>query len=233
MNFSLSEKELAIRKAAFETGKLSDKQSFADRWKNCAGQGLVALPVPAEYGGPGFNAIETAISLEGFSESCTDGGFTFSMAAHLLAGVIPVVKNASPDIKKRILPDVSSGKFILANAMTEANSGSDAFSLKTSAKADGDHFILNGSKIFCTNAPIANGILVYALTDPEKGFFGGITCFLLEKGKHSYRCGNAIQKSGLHSSPLAEVFLENVSVNKENIIGKIGSGAMLFLESMN
>jgi alkylation response protein AidB-like acyl-CoA dehydrogenase len=233
MNFSFSEKEMSLRKAAFETGKLSDKQSFDMQWKSASKQGMVALPVPAEFGGPELNALETAISLEGFSESCRDGGFTFSMAAHLLAGVVPVVKHASEEIKKYVLPKVVSGEFILANAMTEANSGSDAFSLKTSAEKKGEQYILNGTKLFCTNATIANGILVYALTDPAKGFFGGISCFLLEKDKHNYKCGKEIKKSGLHSSPMAEVILENVSVGSENIIGKTGSGAVIFLESMN
>lgn len=233
MHFNPSERELELRKAAFDVGRISDSLSFAERWKIAATQGLVALPVPIEYGGPGLNTTETALSIEGFSEACKDGGFTFSMSAHLLAGVIPIVKNGSEELKKRILPQVSAGEFILANAMTEANSGSNAFGMKTLAKTDGDHFILNGSKIFCTNATIANGILVYALTDESKGFFGGVSCFLLEKGKHKYTCGNPIKKSGLHSSPLAEVFLNNVSVHKENLVGKIGSGAMVFLESMN
>ncbi|MDQ3110051.1 MAG: acyl-CoA dehydrogenase family protein [Bacteroidota bacterium] len=233
MHFNFNERELELRKAAFEAGIICYTLSFEECWKIAATQGLVGCVVPAEYGGPGLNAIETAASLEGFSEGCKDGGFTFSLAAHLMAGVIPVVKNASSEIKKRILPQVVNDNYILANAMTEAGSGSNAFGMKTTAKADGDQFILNGSKIFCTNASIANGILVYALTDETKGFFGGITCFLLEKDKHAYKCGKPVLKNGLHSSPLSEVFLDNIPVSKENIIGKIGSGVMIFLESMN
>jgi alkylation response protein AidB-like acyl-CoA dehydrogenase len=233
MHFNLSEREAEFRKAAFEAGILCHGLSFEECWKIAATQGLVASVVPAEFGGPGLNAIETAVSIEGFSEGCKNGGFTFSMAAHLLAGLVPVVRHASGDIKRKILPKVVAGDYILANAMTESGSGSNAFGMKTTAKADGDNFNLNGAKIFCTNASIANGILVYALTDEAKGFFGGITCFLLEKEKHQYKCGKPIQKNGLHSSPLCEVFLDNVSVSKENIIGKIGSGVMVFLESMN
>jgi alkylation response protein AidB-like acyl-CoA dehydrogenase len=233
MYFNLSERETQLRKAAYEAGILCQSLSFDECWKIAATQGLVACVVPANFGGAGFNAIETAVSIEGFSEGCKDGGFTFSMTAHLMAGLIPIVKNASAEIKNRILPQVAAGNYILANAMTEAGSGSNAFALKTTAKADGDNFILNGSKIFCTNASIANGILVYALTDEAKGFFGGITCFLLEKDKHAYKCGKPLLKNGLHSSPLAEIFIDNVSVSKENIIGKTGSGAMIFLESMN
>lgn len=233
MKFTLSEKEEALRNSAFEAGKSTGALSFEEKWKAAAKHGMAGLPIDELQNGAGLNAIETAISLEGFSEGCKDGGFTFSLAAHLLAGVIPIVKNASEEIKKRILPQVAAGKFVLANAMTETGSGSDAFQLKTTAIADGENFILNGTKTFCTNAPIADGILVYALTDETKGFFGGITCFLLEKGKHNFTVGKEIKKSGLHSSPLAEVFLNGVSVNKENIIGKTGGGAMIFLESMN
>ncbi len=233
MHFNLSERELELRKAAFSAGIICHTLPFEESWKIAATQGLVACIVPEEFGGPALSAIETAISIEGFSEGCKDGGFTFSMSAHVLAGLVPVVKHASAEIKKRILPQVVNGNYILANAMTEPGSGSNAFGMKTTAKADGDEFILNGTKIFCTNASIANGILVYALTDEAKGFFGGITCFLLEKGKHDYKYGKPIMKNGLHSSPLCEVFLTDVRVSKENIIGKTGSGVMVFLESMN
>lgn len=233
MHFNFSEREHELRKVAFEAGILIHTLTFEESWKIAATQGLVACVIPKEFGGPALNAIETAISIEGFSEGCKNGGLTFSMSAHLMAGLIPIVKQASAEIKKRVLPQVVDGNYILANAMTEPGSGSNAFGLKTIAKADGDDFILNGTKTFCTNASIANGILVYALTDEAKGFFGGITCFLLEKGKHNYKCGKPIMKNGLHASPLCEVFLNDVRVPKENIIGKTGSGVMVFLESMN
>ena len=233
MNFTLSEKEIQLRKTAFSVGESVNSLALSEKWKYAGSNGFLGLPIASEFKGLGLNAIETAIALEGFSEGCTDGGFTFSLAAHVLAGVIPVVKNASDEIKKRILQKVAEGNFILANAMTESGSGSDAFNLKTKAIVDGENFMLNGTKTFCTNAPIANGILVYAMTDETKGFFGGITCFLLEKEKHNYKVGNEIRKNGLHNSKMAEIFLNDVTVNKENIIGKIGSGAMIFLESMN
>jgi hypothetical protein len=233
MHFNLSERQSELRKAACEAGILCQSLSFEECWKIASTQGLTSCVIPGEYGGGGLNALETALSIEGFSEGCKDGGFTFSMAAHLLAGAIPLVKHGNDELEKRILPKIVNENYILANAMTESSSGSNAFALKTTARAKGENFILNGSKIFCTNATIANGILVYALTDESKGFFGGISCFLLEKGKHNYTCGKPIQKNGLHSSPLAEVFLTDVEVAKENIIGKTGSGAMVFLESMN
>ncbi len=233
MNFGFSDRQNELRKAAYDTAALLPSAPFADRWKTAGAAGLTGLPVPGGSGGPGLGALETAISLEGFSEGCTDGGFTFSLAAHLFAGTVPLVKHGSGALRKRILPRVAAGEFILANAMTEPGSGSDAFALKTTATADGDEFILRGSKIFCTNAPVADGILVYALTDPAKGFFGGISCFLLEREKHTYKVGEPIRKTGLHASPLAEVFLDGVRVHKENLVGKAGAGVMIFHESMN
>lgn len=233
MHFNFSERQAELYKAAFEAGILCHSLSFEECWKISGTQGLTSCVISPEYGGAGLNALETAISIEGFSEGCRDGGFSFSMTAHLMAGVIPVVKQGNEALKKRILPKIVSENYILANAMTESSSGSNAFALKTIARKEDDHFVLNGSKIFCTNATIAEGILVYALTDEAKGFFGGITCFLLEKGKHNYTCGKPIRKNGLHASPLSEVFLDDIRVEKENIIGKTGAGAMVFMESMN
>ncbi|CAN5244871.1 acyl-CoA dehydrogenase family protein [soil metagenome] len=233
MHFKLSEREAELRKAALESGILCGQLSFAEKWNVAAAHGLVGCLIPAEYGGAGLNILETSLSFEGFSEGCTDGGFTFSMAAHLLAGVFPLRQYGSEKIKKNIFKQIIDGKFILANAMTESGSGSNAFAMKTTAILSGENYILNGSKTFCTNGNIANGILVYALTDEKKGFFGGVTCFLLEKGKHDFKCGAPISKNGLHSSSLCEIFLNDVLVSKDNIIGKPGSGAMIFLESMN
>ncbi len=233
MHFNFSEKELELRKAAITTGKLCSQLSFEESWKLSATQGLIASNIPIEFGGPGLNSLETAISIEGFSEGCRNGGFVFSLAAHLLAGVIPLVKHGNIALKNKILPQIVDGNYILANAMTETVSGSNAFAMKTTAILQGDYFVLNGSKTFCTNAPIANGILVYALTDISKGFFGGITCFLLEKGKHHFECGKSILKNGLQESPLADLFFLDLKVEKENIVGKVGGGAMVFLESMN
>ncbi|HTL82085.1 MAG TPA: acyl-CoA dehydrogenase family protein [Bacteroidia bacterium] len=234
MNFSDSQHTSAIREsAAAKARQLNDFSIFSEKWE-CATDGFLnSLPIPTEFGGAGFGAYQTAASFYEIGKNSSDSGFNFSLAAHTFAGIIPILSSSTTELGKRILQAVAQQNFILANAMTEPSSGSDAFALKASAEKKGDDFILNGTKIFCTNAPIADGILVYALTDPSKGFFGGITCFLLEKKIHAYKVGPTAVKSGLKNSPMAEIFLNDVKVNKENIIGKIGGGAMLFHESMN
>lgn len=234
MNFSQSEKDIHLQNAAAETGKiLNGISGMEKRWQQVSQNGIAAAFIPAANGGPELNATETALVLEKLAANCTDSGFVFSLGAHLLAGLSPLVKQANEKLKARIFPEILSGKMILANAMTETASGSNAFNMKSTAIASGSDYLLNGTKVFCTNAPVANGILVYALTDPAKGFFGGISCFFLEKGKHDFTVGPPMEKNGLHASPLAEVFLNDVRVNEENRIGKTGGGAMIFHESMN
>lgn len=234
MNFSYSEKQITFQKLASDTGAgLNGLTGLETMWKKISPSGIPAAFIRPEHEGPGLSVLETALVLERLAASCNDSGFCFSLGAHLLAGLSPFVKHANPLLANRIFPAVLSGEMILANAMTESASGSQAFTLKTTALFSGGDYILNGSKIFCTNAPVAGGILVYALTEPDKGFFGGISCFFLEKGKHTYTVGPAIEKNGLHTSPLAEVFLQDVRVGEENRIGKTGAGAMIFHESMN
>lgn len=222
-----------VATTALHASKLNSFHTFSEKWKYAADAWLTSLPVPLDLGGSSYNALATAQYFFELGKNSFDGGFNFSVAAHTFAGCIPLLKNASSPLSKRILPMLSKDGFVLANAMTESSSGSNAFAMKTIAEKKGNEFVLNGTKTFCTNAPIANGIVVYALTDPSKGFFGGITAFLLEKGKHDYKVGPEMQKTGLKNSPIAEIFLNDVIVGEENIIGKIGGGAMIFHESMN
>src|SRR5690348_14931982 len=123
MKFQFSEKEKKIHDAAFDCGIASNGLSFADRWMLAAKNGLTGINIPENFDGAGCTALETGIALEGFAEGCDDGGFTFSLAAHLLSGVIPVAYHASKKIQQHILPKVAAGNFILANAMTESASG--------------------------------------------------------------------------------------------------------------
>jgi alkylation response protein AidB-like acyl-CoA dehydrogenase len=241
MNFGFNERENSILENARNIAQhFSHQSAYAKStgylrkiWHKYGECGMFALNVPAAFNGAGLNAFETALSLNGFASVCPDNGFTFSLAAHTFAGLVPLVNHGTPELQKRILPKVSLGKFILANAMTETSSGSNAFALKTTATRSGNNYILNGTKTFCTNGAVADGILVYALTDASKGFFGGISCFLLERGQHAFKSGLEIEKIGLRSSSLTEIFLQDVVVSEENLIGKQGGGALIFLESMN
>src|SRR5439155_1788855 len=124
-----------------------------DLWLKCGEIGLQGLPVPTEYGGGGLDPLSCAIALEAFGYGCHDGGLVFSVCAHLLSCVVPLWKHGSEQQRRRFLPGLCNGTLVGVNAMTEPGSGSDAFSLRTTALANGEGFRLNGTKTFASNGP--------------------------------------------------------------------------------
>lgn len=203
-----------------------------DLWRRCGDMGLQGLPVPEAYGGPGLDAPSTAIALEALGYGCEDGGLTFSICAHLLACVIPVLNHGTSAQKVRYLPQLANGRLIAVNAISEPGSGSDAYAMKASAVRDGAGYRLNGTKTWSTNGPIAGLALVYAVTDPQKGYHGGISAFLVERETPGISTGQTFEKMGLRSSPIGEVVLEDVLVPEEARLGGEGAGAMMFTQSM-
>jgi hypothetical protein len=163
---------------------------------------------------------------------CEDGGLSFSICAHLLACVVPIVNHGSEALKRRYLPDLAGGRLIAANAMSEPGSGSDAYAMKTRAVPDGDGYRLHGTKIWTTNGPVADVALVYAVTDPAKGYYGGISAFVVEKGTPGFAAGQTFEKMGLRSSPIGEMLLEDVYVPASAMVGAEGAGTMAFTQSM-
>jgi alkylation response protein AidB-like acyl-CoA dehydrogenase len=139
------------------------------------------MPVPEEYGGLGLDALSCVVALEGLGYGCRDHGLVFALNSHLWTCIKPIMTFGSPEQKERYLPSLVRGEKIGGHAMTEADAGSDAFAMRCRARRAGDRYILDGSKIFITNAPIADLLLVFAVTDPEKGF-GGVSAFIVEKG---------------------------------------------------
>jgi len=204
-----------------------------DLWKQCGALGLQGMPVPEEYGGSAADGLTTAIAMEALGYGCKDSGLVFSICAHLLSCVVPLWKHGSEAQKRRWLPGLCDGTLVGVHAMTEPDSGSDAFTMHTKATADGDGWRLNGTKIFITNGPVADMVIVFAMTDVEKGFHGGITAFLVEAGAPGFRISQKIEKMGLRTSPFAELSFENVYVGPETILGKPGAGAQQFQNSMD
>jgi hypothetical protein len=211
-----------------------DKEGHFSRelWVRCAEMGLQGLPVSTEYGGAGLDPVSTAVALEALGYGCEDGGFVFSLCAHLLACVVPLWLHGNEAQKHRWLPGLCDGSLIAVNAMTEPDSGSDAFAMRTRAQAQDDGYTLRGTKTFSTNAPVADLALVYAVTDPEKGYHGGITAFLVETGASGFQRGQTFSKMGLRTSPIGEVVLDDVWVPSENVLGGVGAGATAFVQSM-
>ena len=209
-----------------------DQEFPRELWRKCGEMKLQGLPVPEDEGGGGLDALGTAIALEALGYGCEDGGLVFAICAHLLACVVPIWKHADDEQRARWLPQLCDGSLIAVNGMTEPDSGSDAFRMSTRARKDGDAWVLNGAKTFSSNGPIADLALVYAVTDPDKGF-GGITAFVVEKGAGGFRAGQKFEKMGLRSCPIGELVLEDVRVGSDAVLGGEGAGATVFAQSMD
>jgi len=211
-----------------------DKDHLFSRelWQACADFGLQGLNTPEELGGGGHAPLEIVTILEGVGRGGRDNGLVFSVGAHLWACTVPLVKFGTAEQKARWLPGMASGELIAANGMTEPDTGSDAYALRTSAQKDGDAWVLNGQKTFVTNAPVADLFVVYARTGDKPGF-AGITCFIIEKGTPGLTVGKPMEKMGLRTSPMAELFFDDCRVPGENLLGREGSGSMVFNMSMD
>jgi alkylation response protein AidB-like acyl-CoA dehydrogenase len=202
-----------------------------DAWLKCGDFGIQGLPAPTEYGGLGVDGLTMVGALERLGYACKDNGLLFSINAHLWTVVLPIASAGTEEQKRKYLPPLCRGALIGANAMSEPNAGSDAFSLSTTAQKTGSKYVLNGSKTFVTNGPVADLFVVYATTDKSKGA-NGISSFIVERSSAGLVVGRKLEKMGLRTSPMAEVFLENCEVPSENLLGSEGGGSFLFTRSM-
>jgi len=186
--------------------------------------GLFGMSIPEEYGGIGLSAVGKAVILEQLGR--THNGFVSLISAHTGIGSTGLVKLASDQLKQKYLPDMAAGNKIAAFALSEPGAGSDATNLSTQAEKKGDHWRVNGTKHFITNAPVADVFTVFALTDKDKGAKGGITAFLIERDFPGLQIGKPDKKMGLRGSYTAQVILEDCIVPEENVIGEVGMGHM-------
>jgi alkylation response protein AidB-like acyl-CoA dehydrogenase len=242
MDFSLSDEQKLIRESIIsfarkelnEGSAVRDKEQLfpVDLWLKCGSQKLQGLTVPEIYGGAALSPISAIVALEALGYGSTDGGLNFSICAHFLAGVVPILHFGDPQQKEKFLPALCSGKSIIVNCMTEDVSGSDAFKLKTQAVKHKDGFLINGSKTFSSNGPVADTILLYAMTYPEKGFLGGITAFIFDIKTEGITRGPKLEKMGLRSCSMSEMFFHDVFLNESNVLGGIGGGTSVFNYSM-
>jgi hypothetical protein len=241
MDFSWSEEQIAFKSAVIKFAQKELNSGVIDRdqkgelslenWRKCAQFGIQGLPIPEEYGGSDADVMTTLLAMEGLGYGCRDNGLIFAINAQMWAVELPILNFGSDEQKRKYLPGLCSGELIGAHGMTEPDSGSDAYSLRTRAdKVDGG-WMLNGTKMFVTNAPIADVAVVFATVDPAKGR-SGITGFILEKGMSGFSISRHIDKMGLRTSPMAEIILQNCYVPEENRLGPIGAGTSIFTNSM-
>jgi len=243
MDFALSPEQQQLRDEVIRFARKALSKGAAERdrehafphdlWLECGAMGLQGLPVPEEYGGGGMDPLSSAIALEALGYACPDSGLVFSICAHLLSCVVPIWKFGTEEQKRRYLPLLCSGELIGVHAMTEPGSGSDAFALTTRAEPDGDGFRIRGTKMFITNGPVADLVIVFAVTDREKGFHGGITAFLVERNTPGFQHGRPIEKMGLRTSQLCELVFDDVRVGADAVLGGIGGGARIFTHAMD
>jgi len=243
MDFSLSAEQRRLQReiAAFARGELNADAAERDRaqlfprelWLRCGELRLQGLMIPEIYGGGGLDAVSSTLALEALGHGCEDGGLSFSICAHLLACVVPIWKHGTEEQKRRYLPGMTNGSLIAANAMSEPASGSDAFALTTRAESRESGYVLNGTKTFCSNGPVADVIVTYAATDPAKAYHGGITAFIVPRDTDGLRTGRPFHKLGLRSSQMSEVVFENAWVPADAVLGGVGGGSSVFAQSMD
>ena len=241
MNFELTEEQQKLQDAAIALARsaLSDdvikrdreEQFSVDGWKRCAEFGVFAMPISAKYGGLGLGLSEVIEVMEGLGYGTRDQGLLFSIHAHLWAASIPILVYGTEEQRQKYLPRMCKGELIGANAATEADAGSDVFSMRMRAERRGERYVLNGTKMFVSNAPIADLIVTYATLDPSLGPMG-ITAFLVERNTPGVTIGKKLEKMGLRTSPMAEVIFEDFEIPISNRLGREGRGVEVFECSM-
>jgi alkylation response protein AidB-like acyl-CoA dehydrogenase len=188
----------------------------ADLWKQLAAHGVAGMPIPEEYGGSGGSVIDCCLVNEALGEGGHDGGLGLSLGAHWVIGSVPIWLHGSEELKRRWLPGLCDGSLMGAWASTEPEAGSDAGAIRTTAVRDGDDFVLNGTKIFITNGPIADVCTVLAKTDK------GATAFVVDTTTEGFVVGRELDKMGCRSSPTAEIHLQDCRVPASSILSVEG-----------
>ncbi|MCR4710982.1 MAG: acyl-CoA dehydrogenase [Clostridia bacterium] len=240
MNFKLTREQALIQKMvraftekevapiADETDKTSTYPAATmEKLFDC---GVMGMCIPKEYGGGGADTVSSAIAIEELSKACASTGDI--VATHNGLCCDPILTHGTPEQKAKYLPMLCTGHKVGAFALTEPNAGSDASKGTTTAVLEGDHYVLNGSKIFITNGYVAEIFVVFAMTDPAKGT-KGISAFIVEKGFPGFAVGKHEQKMGLHGSPTAEIVFTDCIVPKENLLGQEGKGFRIAMQTLD
>lgn len=240
MNFKLTEEHQMMRQMVRDfaenevapTAAIRDEEERFDRkiFDKMAELGLVGIPWGEEYGGAGADYLSYVIAVEELSRVCASTGVTLS--AHVSLGSWPIYKFGTEEQKQKFLRPLAEGTAIGAYGLTEPNSGSDSAGMKTTAVKDGDHYILNGSKIFITNGGEAGIYVVFAVTQPELKH-KGITAFIVESDREGFSIGKKEKKLGIRSSPTTEIIFDNVRIPEFNRLGQEGEGFKIAMTTLD
>ena len=239
MDYFLTEEQQMIVETAWEItrekilpvrAELDEKNEFAtDVLKDMAKADLFSIFVPEEYGGFGGGCFEMVLAMEQLARGCV--GIATSFAASAL-GIYPVMIAGSPEMKEKYLPDVAAGKKWAAFGLTEANAGSDASGIQTTAVLDGDEWVLNGTKQWITNGGEAHLYTIVAMTDPSRGARGA-SIFLVEDGDPGFSYGKKEDKMGIRSSATRELILKDCRIPADRLVGRRGTGFITVMKTLD
>ncbi|GAA0487596.1 acyl-CoA dehydrogenase AcdA [Salinibacillus aidingensis] len=240
MNFQLTEEQEMLRKMVRDFAKNDVEPTAAERdeeerfdreiFDKMAELGLTGIPWPEEYGGIGADFVSYVIAIEELSRVCASTGVTLS--AHISLASWPIYKYGNEEQKKHYLQQLASGKKLGAYALSEPGAGSDVASMRTTATDEGDHYVLNGNKVWITNGGVADIYVVFAKTDPDARH-KGVSAFIVEKGTPGFSFGKKEKKLGIRSSPTTELIFENCKVPKENLLGEEGEGFKIAMMTLD
>ncbi len=240
LNFNLGETADMLRDMtrAFSADEIAPLAAEIDRsnefpdhlWTKMGDLGLLGITVSDEYGGAGMGYLEHCIAMEEISRASASVGLSYG--AHSNLCVNQMRKNASEEQKRKYLPGLISGETVGALAMSEPGAGSDVVSMKLKAEEKSDRFVLNGTKMWITNGPSAQTLIVYAKTDPDAGP-KGITAFIVESGFDGFSTAQKLDKLGMRGSDTGELIFENCEVPKENVLGEVNKGVNVLMSGLD
>src|SRR5271165_1386657 len=239
-NFDLGETADAIRETVqnFSSNEIAPRAAEIDKsnqfprdlWPKIGALGLHGITVEEEYGGSGLGYLEHCIAVEEISRASAAVGLSYG--AHSNLCVNQIRRNGSEAQKRKYLPKLISGDHVGSLAMSEPNAGSDVVSMTTRAARKGDRYVLNGSKMWITNGPVAETLVVYAKTDPTAGP-RGITAFIVERGMKGFSNGTKLDKLGMRGSDTSELVFSDCEVPEENVLGQVGRGVGVLMSGLD
>ena len=240
MDFMLTEQQQMMKKLFAEfaekevkplAAEIDEEERFpretVEKMKACK---MLGIPYSREYGGAGADYLCYILAVEELSKKCCTTGVVLS--AHTSLGTWPIVQFGTPEQKEKYLPDLCTGQKLAAFGLTEPNAGTDAAGQQTTAVKDGDDYILNGTKIFITNAGEADVYIIFAMTDKTKGTHG-ISAFIVEKGMPGFTVGQHEKKLGIRGSATSELIFNNVRLSKDHLLGQEGKGFKIAMMTLD